>query len=98
MYFIDDIYLIFSLIWFESCFFDKISHIFYEIVRGSIDLDTIEHIAIVKSDTMSTLVTGISILQIETIDSLREDTSSCRLTSSTRTREYIGVSNAILYE
>ncbi len=98
MDFIDNIDLVFSLVWFESRLLDEVSHILDSIVRCSIDLDTIEHISFIKSYTVSTFMAWITILQIETIDSLCEDTSGGSLAGSTRTREYIGMTHSILDE
>ena len=98
MNFIDYIDFIFSLIGFKSSFFDEVSDIFHTVIRCSIDLDTIEHIARIKSHTMSTLVTRITIMEVETIDSFCHDTSCGSLASSTRTRENIGMSNLVLDE
>ena len=95
---IDDIDLIGTLIGFESSLFDQVSHILDTVVRGSIDLDTVEHISLIKSDTVTTGMARVSILQIFAIDSLREYASGRRLPSSTRTREDIGVSDATLDE
>jgi hypothetical protein len=96
MYLIDDVDFVSSLIGFKSSLFDEVSDIFYSVVRCSIDLDTIEHISRIKSHAMSTLVTWIAILEIETIDSLRHDTSRGSFARSTRTREDIGVSDLVL--
>ena len=98
MYLIYDIDLVFSLIGFESGFFDQIPYILDTIVRRSIDLDTIEHIPIIERDTMSTDMTWIPILQVQTIDSLREYTSRRRLACPTRTGEDIGVTDSSLDE
>lgn len=93
MYFIDDIDLVFSLIGFESRFFDEISDILDSCIACSIDLNNIEHGSIIESLTVDTLVTGISISQIETIHSLREDTCARRLPGSTRSMKEIRMRN-----
>lgn len=98
MHLIDDIDLVCTYIWLESGFFDQISDILYSIVRRSIDLDTIEHIILIKSDTMSTDMAGIPVLEIETIDTFCEYASSRRLTRSTRTRQDIGMTDTTLDE
>ena len=96
MYLIDDIDLVCTNIGLESSLLDQVPHILYSVVRRTIDLDTIEHIPIIERDTVSTGMAWISILQIETIDSLREDTSRRRLTRSTRTRQDIGMTDTTL--
>lgn len=96
MYLIDDIDLVFALVGCESSLFDQITDIVDAIVRGPIDLDTIEHIPIIECDTVCTGMTGISVfLEIETVDSFCEDPSTRRLPGSSRTREDVGVSDTI---
>ena len=96
MHLIDDIDLVCTYIWLESGFLDQISDILYSIVRCSIDLDTIEHIPIIERDTVSTGMTRIPVLQIETIDSFCQYASRRRLTRSTRSRQDIGVTHTTL--
>jgi hypothetical protein len=62
MHLIDDVDLVLSLIGLESGLFYEVSDILDSVVRRSIDLDTIEHIAIIECHTMSTDMTGIPIL------------------------------------
>ena len=96
MYLIDDIDLVCSLIWFKSSLLDQIPDILDAVVRRSIDLDTIEHIAIIECDTMSTDMTWIPVLEIETIDSLCEYASRRSFSCPTRARQDICVTNSTL--
>lgn len=98
MHLIDDIDLVFSLIGFESSFFDQITYILDTVVRRSVDLDTIEHIPLIESDTMTADVTWISILQIFAIDSFCQYSSCRSLTSSTRTCQDIRVTDSSMDE
>ena len=98
MNFIDNIDFIFSLIWFKSCLLDEIAYIINSVVRCSINLDNIKHISCIKCKTILAYMTWISILQIFAINSFSKDTSTRCLTSSTRSREDIRVSNLTLLE
>lgn len=95
MYFIDDIDLVFALIGLESCLVDEVADIVDAIVRCSVDLDDIEHRPIVEGDTIGTLVAWISIVDIDTIDSLCQYSSGRGFTRSARTREDIGMSDSV---
>ena len=98
MHLIDDIDLIFSLIGFESGFFDKVSDIFDAIIARTIDLDTVEHGSRVESDTVRACMTRIPILEICTVDSLGEDTGTRRLTGSARSMEEIGMIDSVRFQ
>lgn len=98
MYFIDDIYFVFSLCRFKSCFFDKLTNIFDSVIGSSIDFDNIEHISSVKRLAVCTFMTRISILQIFAINSFCEYTSTCCLSCPTRASEYIGLTYLIQSE
>ena len=82
MDFIDDIDFVCSLIGFESRLFDQFTDILDTIVRGTIDLDTVEHHLLIEGNTIGTLMTGIPVLEIRTIHSLCEDASTRRFPGS----------------
>ena len=96
MYLIDDIDFECTDIWLESGFFYQIPDILDSIVRRSIDLDTIEHIPLVKCDTMSTHMAWIPILQVQTIHSFGQYASGCSLAGSTRAGEDIRMTDSVL--
>jgi hypothetical protein len=98
MYLIDDIDFVFSLIGRKTGFFYEVADVLYTVVRCTIDLDRVEHRPIIKCLAILTCMTGIAILEVETIDSLREDTSTRRLASSARSCEYIRMSDSIMDE
>ncbi len=98
MNFIDDIDFIFSLIRFKSGLFYQITDIFHTCIARCIYFDDVEHGAVIERLAMDTDVTGIAILEIETIHSLREDTSTCRLSCSTRSMKKISMIDSATYE
>ncbi len=95
---IDDIDFIFSLIGFESSLFDQVSDIFDTIIARTIDLDTVEHRTHIEGPAILTCVTGIPILEVCTIHSLREDTSTRRLACSTRSMKEVSMIDSISSE
>lgn len=80
---IDDIDLVFSLIWFEFGSFDQIADIFDSVIARSIDFDDIEHGFVIESLTIHTLMARISIFWIRTIEGFREYSSARCFPSST---------------
>jgi hypothetical protein len=83
MDFVDDVDFVFCLIGLESRSLDEITDILYSVIARTIDLDDIEESIIVECSTVRTYVTGVSILWIETVQSLREYARTCRLPGPT---------------
>ncbi len=98
MHLIDNIDLVFALVRFESCTFDEFTDIVDSGVGCRIDLDDIEHRSVIECNTIRTLVTWVTIPETQTIDPLREYTSTRRLTCSTRTMEQVRMTCAIMCE
>jgi hypothetical protein len=88
---IDDVDLIFSLIWLEPSSFDELTDVLYSVIACSVDLDDIEHSLIIESSTVHTFMTGVSLLQLETVQSLCEYASRGRLSCSARTMKEVGM-------
>lgn len=82
MNFVYDIDFEFSLIGLKSCSFDKLADIIDSCIACCIDLDNVEHGLICKCDTVRTFMTGISILDIGTVDGFCKDACTTRLTCS----------------
>ena len=88
---IDDIDLIFPLVRLESRALDELTDILDSVIARAIYFYDIEHRLIVEGSTVRTYMTWIPIFGLETVQCLREDTSACRLPSSTRSMKEVGM-------
>lgn len=94
MDFIYNVDFVFSLIGFESRSLDEFADIIDSGIRCCIDLYDIEHGFIIESETVRTRMTRISFAHISTVDRLREDARTRRLSCSTRTMKEVGMTHA----